>query len=58
MKHIDLQDLLLAGGLISLESGVAILSRPAALIMGGLICLFFVLLIEHAKAKTARRREK
>lgn len=48
-ENFDLQDFLLALGVISLETGVALLSVPAALILGGALCLFFAWLIQRAK---------
>lgn len=50
-EHFDLQDFLLALGVIALEAGVGMLSVPAALILGGALCLFFAWLMERAKKR-------
>jgi len=52
-KRLDLQDALLVAGFLGLESGVAAIYWPAALVLGGAICFFFAYLIERAKG--ARR---
>jgi hypothetical protein len=49
MKRFDLQDSLLLTGVLSLETGVAAIYWPAALILLGLLCLGGVLLIERAR---------
>ncbi len=48
-KRLDLQDALLVVGFLGLESGVAAIYWPAALILGGVICFSFAYLIERAK---------
>ena len=42
----DLQDALLLVGVASLVGGVAMWSRPAALVLFGLLCLLAVVLIQ------------
>jgi hypothetical protein len=42
----DLQDALLLVGVASLVGGVAMWSRPGALVLFGLLCLFAVVLIQ------------
>lgn len=46
MKLLDLQDVLLVLGVVSVVGGVAMWSRPVALILFGLLCLADVLLIQ------------
>lgn len=52
----DLQDGLLLAGVGSLEAGVASFSWKVALILFGMICLFSVMLIERAKAKSGNSK--
>ena len=49
MKRIDLQDVLLLAGIVSIVGGVAVWSRPAASVLFGLLCLFAVWQIERGK---------
>jgi hypothetical protein len=49
VSKIDAQDYLLVIGVAFLEGGVWEIYRPAALILGGLLCLGFVLLIQRVK---------
>jgi hypothetical protein len=50
-RRIDLQDALLVLGIALFESGVAAIYWPAALILGGVMCLFLTALIERTKPK-------
>jgi len=56
VKRIDLQDCLLLGGFACFETGVALISRPWALILAGLICFGFALLIERAKSAETKKK--
>lgn len=47
--RFDLQDALLLGGVLLLETAAFVIWWPAALILGGLFSLGFALLIEKAK---------
>lgn len=51
MKFLDLQDFLLAFGVVSLCAGVGFIYWPAALVLFGLLCLCAVFLIEKTKSK-------
>lgn len=51
----DRQDAFLVIGVASLVAGVAMWSRPAALILFGLLCLFDVLLIERGNVAHGHR---
>ena len=63
MKNLDLQDVLIVAGFLGLESGVAAIYWPAALILGGLMSFAFALLIERSQriakreALAANRRQ-
>ena len=63
MKNLDLQDVLIVAGFLGLESGVAAIYWPAALILAGLIFFSFALLIERSQriakreALAANRRQ-
>lgn len=48
---IDRQDVLLVVGVLSLLAGIGAWSKPAALIVLGLMCLASVLMIERSKSK-------
>ena len=56
--RFDFQDWLLLLGFLSLESGVALIYPPAALILGGLLCFGFAFLIQKDRMYRERKREK
>ena len=56
--RFDFQDWLLLLGFLSLESGVALIYPPAALILGGLLCFGFAFLIQKDRMYCERKQEK
>jgi hypothetical protein len=58
VKKFDLQDALLLCGFVSFEAGVAAISWPWALILAGMICFGFALLIERAKVAEAGKKKQ
>lgn len=50
-RSVDLQDILLASGILFLEAAASVIWWPAALILAGLFCLGFAFLIERDRAK-------
>lgn len=55
MKKFDLQDALLLVGLACVVGGVAMWSRPAALILFGVLCLSSVCLLQGRLHKAPAR---
>jgi ABC-type transport system involved in cytochrome c biogenesis permease subunit len=56
---LELDDLLTVLGVASIVGGVAAWSRPAAAVVFGVFCLFFVLLIQRTrKASKPVKSEK
>jgi uncharacterized membrane protein HdeD (DUF308 family) len=52
---IDRQDVLLVIGVLSLLAGIGCWSKPAALVVLGLMCLGFVAMIERAKPQNGSK---
>ena len=50
-RELDLQDGLLVFGVIFLEWGTWLIWKPAALLLAGVLCLFFAWLIERDRAR-------
>jgi hypothetical protein len=56
--QLDVQDLLLAAGVLLIEAGVAAYSIPVASILLGLFALAGVWLIETTKRQTRKTKER